>query len=243
VLLPNEMGVISGPAAPVLRKEFAKSQALLVGPGFGVEKETAAFIRRWLGLEETAVVRRPGLGFMAARPDEAKNGEAENAMPPLVVDADGLKLMAQGVEGWPQRLPPNSVLTPHPGEMAVLTGLTTETIQADRIGVAQEYAARWGHIVVLKGAFTVVAAPDGRANVLPFATAALAHAGTGDVLAGAITGLLAQGVPAYGAAVAGGYLQGLAGLQAASSLGSTASVMASDIVEGLIEALAILGAP
>jgi NAD(P)H-hydrate epimerase len=96
--------------------------------------------------------------------------------------------------------------------------------------------------VVLKGAFTVIAAPDGRAAVLPFATAALAHAGTGDVLAGAIVGLMAQGLAPYDAAVAGGYLQGLAGVQAATILGSTAAVLASDVVDGLIEALAIVGA-
>jgi NAD(P)H-hydrate epimerase len=97
-------------------------------------------------------------------------------------------------------------------------------------------------VVVLKGAFTVVAAPDGRATVLPFASAALAHAGTGDVLAGAIVGLVAQGVRPYEAAIAGAYLQGLAGLQAAVVLGSTAAVLASDVVEGLIEALALVGA-
>jgi NAD(P)H-hydrate epimerase len=87
-----------------------------------------------------------------------------------------------------------------------------------------------------------VAAPDGRTAVLPFATAALAHAGTGDVLAGAIVGLLAQGLSSFEAAVAGGYLHGLAGVQAAAILGSTAAVAASDVVDGLIEALAIVGA-
>lgn len=242
VLLPNELGAISGSAAPVLLKEYSRSQALLVGPGFGLEKETAAFVRRWLGVEESPAAARTGLGFMAPRPLEANETQGEVAMPPLVVDADALKLMAE-VEGWPRQLPPGSVLTPHPGEMAVLTGLEKETIQADRVGIALKYAAAWGHVVVLKGAFTVVAAPDGRGTLLPFASAALAHAGTGDVLAGAITGLLAQGMDAYAAAVAGGYLQGLAGLQAAGSLGSTASVLAGDVADGLIEALAIIGAP
>jgi NAD(P)H-hydrate epimerase len=124
----------------------------------------------------------------------------------------------------------------------VLTGLDKDAIQTDRIRLAQKYAAEWGHVVVLKGAFTVVAAPDGRAVVLPFATSALAHAGTGDVLAGAIVGLLAQGLAPFDAAVAGGYLQGLAGIQAATILGTTASVMAGDVVDGLIEALVLVGA-
>jgi NAD(P)H-hydrate repair Nnr-like enzyme with NAD(P)H-hydrate dehydratase domain len=95
-------------------------------------------------------------------------------------------------------------------------------------------------VVVLKGAFTVVAAPDGRTVVEPFATAALARAGTGDVLAGAIAGLLAQKLSPFDAAVAAGYLHGQAGVLAAQTLGTTASVLASDIIEGLIEALADL---
>jgi NAD(P)H-hydrate epimerase len=241
VLLPNEMGVLSAPAVAMMRKEFARSQALLVGPGFGQEKETAAFVRRWLGVDEPAGVRRGGLGFVAAGPAEADDGQGEADTPPLVLDADALKLLSQ-VDRWPSRLPRETVLTPHPGEMAVLTGLDKDAIQDDRLGIAQKYAADWGHVVVLKGAFTLVAAPDGRTTILPFATAALAHAGTGDVLAGAIVGLLAQGMRPYEAAVAAGYLHGLAGLQAASSLGSTAAVLASDVMEGLIEALALVGA-
>ena len=241
VLLAHEMGVISGPAVEMVRLEYPKTQALLVGPGFGQEKETAAFVRRWLGVEEPAGVRRGGMGFVAATPINAGVLGDGAAVPPLVIDADALKLVAQ-VDGWPGRLPAASVLTPHPGEMSALTGLDKDAIQADRLGVARRYAVEWGHVVVLKGAFTVVAAPDGRATVLPFATAALAHAGTGDVLAGAITGLLAQGLRPYAAAVAGGYLQGLAGLQAAAALGSTAAVLAGDVVDGLIEALAQIGA-
>jgi NAD(P)H-hydrate epimerase len=111
-------------------------------------------------------------------------------------------------------------------------------VQADRVGVAQRFAAEWGHVLVLKGAFTVVAAPDGRTVVQPFASAALARAGTGDVLAGAIAGLLAQGLAPFDAAVVGAYLHGLAGMRAAEALGSTASVIAGDVLDGLIEAMA-----
>ena len=159
--------------------------------------------------------------------------------PPTVVDADGLKLLTK-VEGWARLLRPESVLTPHPGEMAVLTGLGKEAIEADRIGTAQRFAAEWGHVVVLKGAYTVVAAPDGRTAVQPFATAALARAGTGDVLAGAIAGLLAQGMAPFDAAVAAAYLHGQAGVLVAQAFGTTTSVLASDILNGLIEALADL---
>jgi hydroxyethylthiazole kinase-like uncharacterized protein yjeF len=157
-----------------------------------------------------------------------------------VVDADGLKLLAK-VDGWARLLPRETVLTPHPGEMAVLTGLDTGAIEADRIGTAQKYAAEWGQVVVLKGAFTLVAAPDGRTVLLPFATAALARAGTGDVLAGAIAGLRAQGLPGFEAAVAAGFVHGQAGLLAAQAMGTTASVLASDVLGALSEALAELG--
>jgi NAD(P)H-hydrate epimerase len=122
--------------------------------------------------------------------------------------------------------------------MAALTGLDKDVIEADRIGTAQKFAAQWGRVVVLKGAFTIVAAPDGRTVVQPFATAALARAGTGDVLAGTIVSLMAQGLSAFDAAVAGAFLHGQAGLLAAQALGTTASVLATDIIEGLIEALA-----
>jgi NAD(P)H-hydrate epimerase len=230
------MGVIASGAVEVLAKELDKSQVLLIGPGFGMEKETAAFLRRLLSVEEAG--GRGQMGF--AHRGEAGASEKSSQpvpLPPMVVDADGLKLLAQ-IEGWPKLLPPGAVLTPHPGEMAILTGASKEEIQSDRIGAAQKFASEWGHVVVLKGAFTVVAAPDGRATMQPFATAALARAGTGDVLAGAIAGLLAQGLAPYDAAVAGAYLHGLAGILAARALGTTASVLASDVLEALPEALA-----
>ena len=237
LVLPHELGVIAGAAADVLRKEYAQTKALLVGPGFGLEKETAEFVRRWLGVDEAPGARRGGFGFVNSAENEAQASTV--SMPPAVVDADALKLMA-AIENWAARLPAPAVLTPHPGEMAVLTGLDKDAIQADRVGVARKYAAEWGHVVVLKGAHTVVAAPDGRATIQPFATAALARAGTGDVLAGVIAGLLAQGLAPYDAAVAGAYVHGLAGVLAAQSLGSTASVIAGDVLEGVIEAMSEL---
>jgi NAD(P)H-hydrate epimerase len=150
----------------------------------------------------------------------------------MVVDADGLKLLAK-IKDWHTSLPANTVLTPHPGEMAIMTGLSTEEIQADRIGIAKQYAKSWGHVVVLKGAFTVIAAPDERSTVIPVASPALARAGTGDVLAGLIVGLLAQGLDAYDAAVAGAWIHAQAGLIAADDLGSSASVLAGEVLEAI----------
>ncbi len=240
LILPQEQGVIAGAAAGVLRENYAKTQALLVGPGLGLERETADFVRHWIGADEGGGPRRGQIGFVPAAAEAAQDEAASPKMPPAVVDADGLKLLTK-IDGWAQRLPRETVLTPHPGEMAILTGLDKDVIEADRLGLARKFAAEWGQVVVLKGAYTVVAAPDGRTAVQPFATSALARAGTGDVLAGAIAGLLAQGLAPFDAAVAAAYLHGQAGELAAQALGTTASVLASDVVEGLIEALADLG--
>ena len=133
---------------------------------------------------------------------------------------------------WPALLPANSILTPHPGEMARLCKLELDAVQADRWGLATNQAKAWNQVVVLKGAYTVIAAPDGRVRVLPFANPALATAGTGDVLAGAITALLAQGLAPFDAAVTGAYLHGLAGDLAAQEIG-LAGAVAEDIISFL----------
>jgi ADP-dependent NAD(P)H-hydrate dehydratase / NAD(P)H-hydrate epimerase len=121
-------------------------------------------------------------------------------LPPLVIDADGLNQLA-ALDDWPTRVPPHSILTPHPGEMARLMGLPlAELKQQNRIELAQQQAQAWQQIVILKGAYTVVgtpdgvAAPDGRCTVIPFANPALGTAGSGDVLAGVLVSLLGQGV-------------------------------------------------
>lgn len=233
LLMPHEMGVISGPAYELVAKELPQCDALLLGPGIGLEKETRDFTSRLLRVEELA--RKARIGFMRAGPGDLPPSGLR--LPPMVIDADGLKHLAE-IEHWDKHLPDQCVLTPHPGEMAILTGLSKDDIQENRLETARKFAGQWGKVVVLKGAFTVVAAPDGRATIEPFATPALARAGTGDVLAGAIAGLLAQGVPAYGAAVAGAFLHGRAGELAAQDLGTTASVMASDVLRALPRAMA-----
>jgi NAD(P)H-hydrate epimerase len=117
--------------------------------------------------------------------------------------------------------------------MSALTGLSKEEIQEDRQGIASRFAKEWGHVVVLKGAFTVVASPDGRVTIIPVASPALARAGTGDVLAGLVVGLRAQGLDAYDAAVAGAWIHAQAGLYTADDLGTSASVMAGDVLSDL----------
>ncbi len=234
IMLPQQMGVIAEGAADVLLKNLERASCLLIGPGLGSEDATRYFIENLL--KGKAVSKKPAgrIGFIQA--DAEKKDDKNNAFPPLVVDADGLRLLAK-IDGWTKLLPANSILTPHPGEMAALTGLDKDLIQADRISIALKFAAEWGQIVVLKGAFTVIAAPDGRATLIPVATAALAKAGTGDVLAGLISGLRGQGVDAYDAAVAGAWIHAQSGLYAAEKVGSDVSVMAGDVLEAIADVL------
>ncbi len=223
LLLPHELGIITAKGADVLAERLEGYDALLLGPGLGQERETAAFVEALLG----GGGGRKYLGFVSSGGNEA----TPLALPPLVVDADGLNILA-GMEDWPKRLPPGSILTPHPGEMARLVGCAIGDVQADRVAVAQSQAAAWGQIVVLKGAHTVVAAPDGRIGIEPFANPGLATAGTGDVLAGAIVALRAQGLGAFEAAAAGAYLHGLAGELARAEVGA-AGMVAGDVLARL----------
>lgn len=226
LLLPHDMGVLAADAARILSEKVDDYDALLLGPGLGQEKPTEEFLSQLLGGQKAARKRRVGFAHEEAKTE--RDASEGIKLPPLVLDADGLNLMAK-VEGWWHQLPTETILTPHPGEMARLIGCETKEVQADRIGCATEMAAKWGHIVVLKGAHTVVAAPDGRAMVLPFANPAMATAGSGDVLAGAIVGMRAQGLVPFDAAAVGAYLHGLAGEMARDALGDT-GVVAGDLV-------------
>jgi hydroxyethylthiazole kinase-like uncharacterized protein yjeF len=159
----------------------------------------------------SAVLVGPGLGNADNFIDTFFNGHTIERLPPVVVDADGLNVLAKR-ENWHKQLPPNSILTPHPAEMARLMGIEMrEMRELDRVETAVSQAKAWGHIVLLKGAYTVVANPDGRATILPFANPVLAVGGSGDVLSGVILSLLGQGLPPYEAAVLGGYLHGVTG--------------------------------
>lgn len=230
-LLPHDSGVIAERAADLLLRNIARVNVLLIGPGFGLEETTAGFLRR---LFETKVAKpRKGVGFVSS---EGVVDSGVQVLPPVIVDADGLKLLAK-IPDWPSKIPAGAVLTPHPGEMAILTGKSISEVQNDRLDMASHYAKEWGHVVVLKGAMTVIAAPDGRLLVVPVATSALAHGGTGDVLAGMIAGLRAQGVPAFEAAAAAAWIHAQTGLLAAEQIGHEASVLAGDLIDVLPEVL------
>jgi hydroxyethylthiazole kinase-like uncharacterized protein yjeF len=150
---------------------------------------------------------------------------------PKVLDADALNLLA-GAEGWWQHLRGPAVLTPHLGEMARLCGVSPETVRADRLDLVREKACQWGVVLVLKDAVTLVAPPEGAVYINPTGNSGLATGGTGDVLAGVIGGLLAQGLSPEKAAVLGVYLHGAAGDLAAAELGA-AGMIAGDLLEEL----------
>jgi NAD(P)H-hydrate epimerase len=207
--LPDNDGTVAPSAVHVLKERFDRTTALLVGPGLGHTDSTTIFLKELLAQGDS--------------------------LPPLILDADALNILAQQSNWW-SLLPLDCILTPHPGEMARLMDSTIQEVQANRIELAQKMAAKWQQVILLKGAHTVIAAPHGRAMVMPFATPALAKAGSGDVLAGTIVGLRAQGIPPFEAAVTGAYLHGLAGEFAGERLGPTA-VIAGDLIQYLPPAI------
>ncbi len=239
VLLPHDMGVLASAAAPMIRDEAAKVDAMLLGPGINREKPTHDLMVE-LFTDKAKPSGKSSIGFINAKQDDSSANDAL-LMPPLVIDADGLNILSD-IEDWWTRLPANTILTPHAGEFGRLAKLEREIVERDRWTVALEKAAAWNCIVLLKGAHTLIAAPDGRLAALPFKTSALATAGTGDVLSGLIVGFLAQKVNPFDAAVLGGYIHGLAGLEAGRHVGSDRAVIAGDVLNAIPAALAALSA-
>ncbi len=186
---------------------------------------------------KTAVVFGPGIGL---------NDSTRTALwwllrkldMPLVIDADGLSLLAGDIRrlGGAKRPP---VLTPHPGEMARLLGADTAAVNGDRIGVARSFAEKNCCYLVLKGARTVIATPEGRIFINSSGNPGMASGGMGDVLAGILGGLLAQGFPMEDALKLGVYVHGFAGDRAAMVKGQM-GLIASDIVDALPESLKAL---
>lgn len=187
--------------------------AVAIGPGLSTQAETQAVIRELLA----------------------------RITVPMVVDADGLNALADHLE--PLRRPhPPMILTPHPGEMGRLTRLGSREVQRRRIELAIDFARIHQVVLVLKGARTVVATPDGRATVNSTGNAGMATAGAGDVLTGVIAALLAQGLPVDQAARLGVYLHGSAGDLIAAEHGER-GMLAGDLVDRIPSALHRLSPP
>ncbi len=203
-------GVLDRAAARQVLKHIKGYRALLVGPGLTDTADARAFLETLL----RGLPRHEG-GWPTA----------------LVLDADALNILARG-RNWSRGLRLPAVLTPHPGEMARLLGRDIAGVQADRLACAVQAAHRWGQVVVLKGANTIVAAPDGRARICSIATPALATAGTGDVLAGAIAGLIGQGMAPFDAATAAVWVHARAGQRLSERMGDR-GVIAGDVMAEL----------
>ena len=201
-LTESTFGGLAPEAANEVIKVASDYESLLIGCGLGREPATEDFLRRLL-LEKVG-------------------------LPPMVVDADALNFLAS-TQSWEDHFSELAILTPHLGEMARLTSLSVSEISDNRIEVAQEYAHKWNKLVVLKGAFTVVGFPSGEVRQSPFANPAMATAGTGDVLGGVLSGLLAQEISLNNAATLGVYLHGLAGERVRDKLGD-AGMLAGDLL-------------
>ena len=212
----DDEGRVHPDAAHVLREALPRYDAMAVGSGMGQSEGVADFMQSLLLAPSSATL-------------------------PVLVDADGLNSLARRGSWWRQSSGP-LVLTPHPGEMSTLTGLSTAEVQRDRVGVARDWAARWQAVVVLKGAFTAIAEPvlppidgeerDGLVRLSPFVNPGLASGGTGDVLTGIIGSLLAQGMDPFDAASCGVYVHGRAAGMVTDARGA-AGLLASEVADAV----------
>ncbi len=199
----TKTGAVDRAALDKITERAANADVIALGPGLGGSGDTKTLVRELL-----------------LKIDK-----------PCVLDADGLNAMMGRTELF-RLVKPDLVLTPHPGEMARLCGLSTEKVQSSRLETAAKKSAEWHSVVVLKGAGTIVSEPDGAIYVNNTGNPGMASGGTGDVLTGMIAGLLAQGMPAGVAAAAAVYLHGRAG-DSAARLKGMAGMLATDILEHL----------
>jgi ADP-dependent NAD(P)H-hydrate dehydratase / NAD(P)H-hydrate epimerase len=222
----SALAVVAAHAPELMTEPLAET----AGGGISLEALESGRLPALLANKDVVAIG-PGLGTSAETVELVRRLVAECRMP-MVVDADGLNALA-GTEFRGGSL----VLTPHPGEMSRLAGTTTADIQADRVGVARRFATGRGLTLVLKGQRTLVAFPDGRVWINPTGTPAMASGGSGDILTGLISGLLAQFPDDRDRAIAAAvYLHGRAAELGAAEFGEKALV-ATDLLEFLPEAM------
>jgi NAD(P)H-hydrate epimerase len=197
--LPEQASGVVEPAGSVRAVLERDPAAIVIGPGLKESPDYAAMLVQLLGASRA----------------------------PVVVDAGALALLGDAGEWWTEART-HCVLTPHVGEFRRLTGVAPADDDEERIRACRTAADRFGHVVVLKGARTVVAEPGGNVAISPFTNALLATAGSGDVLAGYIGGLLGQGATPFDAACAGVYLHGAAGERLSERLGD-AGLLATEL--------------
>ncbi len=223
LLLPEKDGAITMEEQAGLASEekaglfpTGGKDAVLVGPGLNQTEGTEAFL---LGLLAHLRHHAPDL--------------------PIVVDADALNILSWQAD-WSSLLPNRVVLTPHEMEFSRLTGLSLNEVHSNRHELAIAYAHEWGQTLILKGPNTLVVSPGGECRVLPFANSVLAHGGSGDVLAGLIIGLLAQGLPPFDAATLAVWLHARAAELALAEVGHPAATLPPDIIRHIGRAMSRL---
>jgi NAD(P)H-hydrate epimerase len=211
VAIPETIaGTPSYAGSELILEKFSQSDAVAVGSGISTNPETAKLVRHIL----------------------------TQAAVPLVLDADGINCISEKPDLLRNYDGP-CIITPHVGEFARLTGITTDEVLDDLSGTAKKYAEKTGVVVVLKSAQTVVAAPDGQLYINITGNAGMASAGVGDVLTGIVASLLGQGLNAVDAARLGVFLHGTAGDMAAEAM-TEPSLIASDLLDTLPVAIASL---
>lgn len=190
--------------------------ALLIGPGLGQQEVTKTLL-----LVLLSFVRNQFSDL------------------PIVIDADGLNILSQQ-PNWQRLLPPRCILTPHEMEFSRLTGLPVKEIHSNRENLVDYYAQEWKQTLVLKGANTLIASPEGDCRLLPFANSVLAHGGSGDVLAGLIVGLLSQRLQPFDATTLAVWLHARAAELALETVSHPAAVLPSDIIQKIGAAMGSL---
>jgi len=199
----TETGGLAAEAFKDIKTRLKWADAVVFGPGVGKDEGTAALLEKLLSVVDK----------------------------PLVIDADGLNLLAEK-RGLLRKLPPQTVLTPHPGEFARLTDLPMKEVLTNRVELARQYSRKWQATLHLKGAPSLTALPDGKVYINPTGNTGMATGGSGDVLTGVIATLLAQGLPLDRATVVGAFVHGAAGDMAAEEKGEVGMV-AGDIIRHL----------
>lgn len=201
---PDAEGLLTAAAEAIVNARLEACQVLAVGPGLGQSRELRQLVRQLV----------------------------VTGKKPVVVDADGLNLLAGQLDCLKAREGAPLVLTPHPGEMSRLTGLSVAEIEENRFCVARDFAVEYGVVLLLKGARTLVAAPDGRVSINSSGNSGLAAGGSGDVLTGLLGGLLAQGCDGYLAAGLAAFLHGRSAELIAAQRG-VAGMTATELIDGL----------
>jgi NAD(P)H-hydrate epimerase len=201
-----------------------------------LQEENARTVRN-LSIDKNVLAVGPGLGRDPSTEVTIRSIVLDSHLP-VVLDADGVNAFAGNCQQLKKR-EAETVLTPHPGELARLMATTSTEVQADRVGAVEKAARETGTCVVLKGHQSLVASPEGEVFVNPTGNPGMASGGTGDVLTGLIAGLAAQGYEALVAAQLGVYLHGSAGDLAAEKIGQSAA-SASDLLEYLPAAYDLL---